>query len=674
MTKQAIDTINAFLDGIYADINAMDVPDVMRLWQVSMNDIPPEKKTIVDKSPQWLRLLLFFIFWIVISIGYTTYMAGKKMEDIAYSEFKEKVAAGDIVKIQVRGQKVTGQYTADKKKTGAQTKDKEPKQQETSVFSTVLPSFDDPELMVLLEKNDVIIQAEPDETNWLARIFISLLPWLLIIGFFVYINKKMKDQMGGMGGIGGKAGPFGFGKSKAKKIQPQEVDVTFDDVAGLENAKKELMEMVDYLKEPSVYLDLGAELPKGILMAGPPGTGKTLMAQAMAGEANVPFYSISGSEFIEMFVGVGASRVRDMFQVAKKNAPSLIFIDELDSIGRVRGTGVGGGHDEREQTLNQILSEIDGFSKRESVIVLAATNRPDVLDPALIRPGRFDRRINLEMPQKSARKKILKVHISKVKMAEDIDYDQLAGATAGFSGADLKNLVNEATLLAARKNKNQVEMQDFHESRDKIIMGLKREDRLSDKEKKRVAYHEAGHALAALLLSGADPLSKVTIIPRGRSLGATEQLPEEDRHNLSKEYLLNRISVMVGGRAAEEQVFSEITSGAGDDLKKASQLARQMVCQWGMSEKVGLMVFQKGTPHPFLGRELTEDKDYSEATAQVIDAEVKEILHQCHEQVKNILQENREKLDLLAKELIEKETLTSKEIETLLQNNDKESD
>jgi cell division protease FtsH len=544
-------------------------------------------------------------------------MAGKKLEDIAYSEFKEKVASGEVAKIQVKGQQVTGQYAADQEKTDAQTTDKEQQTQEPGVFSTVLPGFEDPTLMALLEKNNVVIHAETDETNWLARIFISLLPWLLIIGFFVYVNKKMSDQMGGMGG---KTGPFGFGKSKAKKIQQQEVDVSFDDVAGLENAKNELKEIVDYLKDPSVYLDLGAELPKGILLAGPPGTGKTLMAQAMAGEANVPFYSISGSEFIEMFVGVGASRVRDMFQVAKKNAPSLIFIDELDSIGRVRGTGVGGGHDEREQTLNQILSEIDGFSKQESVIVLAATNRPDVLDPALIRPGRFDRRINLEMPQKSARKKILKVHLSKVKMAEDIDYDQLAGATVGFSGADLKNLVNEATLLAARKNKNQVEMQDFHESRDKIIMGLKREDRLSEKEKNRIAYHEAGHALAALLLSGADPLSKVTIIPRGRALGTTEQLPKEDRHNLSKEYLLNRISVMVGGRAAEEEVFNDVSSGAGDDLKNASQLARQMVCQWGMSEKLGLMVFKKGEPHPFLGRELTQDKDYSEATAQVIDA------------------------------------------------------
>ncbi len=640
-----------------------------------------EKKNIIDKSPTWLRLLLFFVFWILISIGYTSFMADKQIEDIAYSEFKQKVAAGEVASIEVKGRKITGQYAEeekeapdeekasekeaapDKKETPEEAKGTDQPDPEPDAFSTVMPTFEDPELMPLLEKNQVEIHAEPDETNWLARGLISLLPWLLLIGFFVYANKKMKDQMGG---LGGPKGAFGFGKSKAKKIQKEEVDVTFEDVAGLENAKKELKEMSDYLRDPSAYLDLGAELPKGILLVGPPGTGKTLMSRAMAGEANVPFYSISGSEFIEMFVGVGASRVRDMFQVAKKNAPSLIFIDELDSIGRVRGTGVGGGHDEREQTLNQILSEIDGFGKQESVIVLAATNRPDVLDPALIRPGRFDRRISLEMPQKEARKQILKVHLKKVKKAGDIDYDSLAKATVGFSGADLKNLVNESTLLAARKDKKQVEMEDFHESRDKIMLGIKREDRLSDKEKKMIAYHEAGHALAALLIPGADPLSKVTIIPRGRSLGATEQVPEEDRHNLSKTYLLNRICIMVGGRAAEEEVFNDVTSGAGDDLKKASQLARRMVCQWGMSKQVGLMVFKKGEPHPFLGRELTEDKDYSEATAEIIDTEVKAILHNSYEQVQKILQENRQNLDLLAKELMDKETLTSEEIEELL--------
>ncbi len=633
-------------------------------WKYNMTESSPEKKSLIGKYPYRLRFLVFVVLWIVILIGYSYYMTDRKTEDIPYSEFKEKAAAGEVAVIEVEGRQITGQYVQEKNETSAETEDKKEQSEQPSYFSTVLPSFEDPELMKLLENKDVVIHAEADQTNWLAILFTSLLPWLLIIGFFVYISKKMKDQMGSMSGGGG---PFGFGRSKAKKIQKQEVDITFEDVAGLENAKKELREMVDYLKNPSAYHDLGAELPKGILLLGPPGTGKTLMARAVAGEANVPFYSITGSEFIEMFVGVGASRVRDMFQVAKKNAPSLIFIDELDSIGRVRGTGVGGGHDEREQTLNQILSEIDGFSKEESVIVLAATNRPDVLDPALVRPGRFDRRINLEMPRKSARKAILQVHIRKLQIKKDIDYDQLAGTTVGFSGADLKNLVNEAALLAARKGKKQVDMQDFHESRDKIILGIKREDRLSDKEKNMIAYHEAGHALCALLLPEADPLRKVSIIPRGSSLGATEQMPEEDRYNLSRSYLLGRISVMVGGRAAEEEIFDDITSGAGDDLKNASQLARRMVCQWGMSEKIGLMVFKKGEPHPFLGRELTQDKDYSEATAQMIDDEVKNILHECYKKVQEILRQNRQKLDLLAKKLLEKELLTSEEIEKILE-------
>jgi cell division protease FtsH len=513
----------------------------------------------------------------------------------------------------------------------------------------------------ILEQQEVTVTARPDKMNWMGTLLITLLPWVLIIGVFVYLNKRMKEQMGG-----GFGGPFSFGKSKAKKITFEEVDVVFDDVAGLENAKSELMEIVEYLKNPGKYTAIGAELPRGILLAGPPGTGKTLMARAMAGEAGVPFYSISGSEFIEMFVGVGASRVRDLFETAKKSAPSLIFIDELDSIGRVRGTGVGGGHDEREQTLNQILSEIDGFSRHEPVIVIAATNRPDVLDPALIRPGRFDRQISLDLPQKKARQEILQVHMKKLAMAENIDVDLLAAATVGFSGADLKNLVNEAALLAAKKEKKQVEMEDFNESRDKIIMGVRREERLSDEERKMVAYHEAGHALTALLLPGTDPLRKVTIVPRGRSLGATEQVPIEDRHNVGKKYLLNRIAVMMGGRAAEEEVFGDITSGAGDDLKQATQTARRMVCQWGMSKKVGLIVFRKGEPHPFLGRELTEERDYSEATARKIDEEVQSILEECHQKALNVLQENRTKLDQLAEELMKHETLSLDEIEKLL--------
>jgi cell division protease FtsH len=601
------------------------------------------------------RLLIFFILWIIISFGYVYLRVETSVKHIPYSVFKTEVQKGKVADIEMKGQEVMGKYKVDPKKAGSDAAGS------PTYFRTVIPSFEDPELVRILEQQEVTVTARPDKMNWMGTLLITLLPWVLIIGVFVYLNKRMKEQMGG-----GFGGPFSFGKSKAKKITFEEVDVVFDDVAGLENAKSELMEIVEYLKNPGKYTAIGAELPRGILLAGPPGTGKTLMARAMAGEAGVPFYSISGSEFIEMFVGVGASRVRDLFETAKKSAPSLIFIDELDSIGRVRGTGVGGGHDEREQTLNQILSEIDGFSRHEPVIVIAATNRPDVLDPALIRPGRFDRQISLDLPQKKARQEILQVHMKKLAMAENIDVDLLAAATVGFSGADLKNLVNEAALLAAKKEKKQVEMEDFNESRDKIIMGVRREERLSDEERKMVAYHEAGHALTALLLPGTDPLRKVTIVPRGRSLGATEQVPIEDRHNVGKKYLLNRIAVMMGGRAAEEEVFGDITSGAGDDLKQATQTARRMVCQWGMSKKVGLIVFRKGEPHPFLGRELTEERDYSEATARKIDEEVQSILEECHQKALNVLQENRTKLDQLAEELMKHETLSLDEIEKLL--------
>ena len=626
-----------------------------------MPDIKPSKNQVTgfQQYPPWLRLLLFFFLWMIISYGYVYFWSSDQIEHIPYSVFKTKLINNEVAKIEVKGQEVTGQYIT-KEKTSKEGKESNDSRQ-SPYFKTVIPSFNDPDLIKILEEKNVTITAKTEERSWFVSLLIILLPWLLIIGFFVVMNKKMREQMGGAGG-----GMFGFGRSKAKKITHEDVKVTFDDVAGLDNVKHELEEMVEYLKDPAAFQSLGAELPKGVLLAGPPGTGKTLMARAMAGEAGVPFYSISGSEFIEMFVGVGAARVRDMFKTARESAPSLIFIDELDSIGRARGTGIGGGHDEREQTLNQILSEIDGFSPQESVIVLAATNRPDVLDPALIRPGRFDRQITIDLPQKKARKEILAVHAKKVAIAKDIDLDRIAGATAGFTGADLKNLINEAALLAAGKGKNEVEEEDFNESRDKIILGVKREDHLSEEEKKMVAYHEAGHALTALMLPGSDPLNKVTIIPRGRSLGATEQVPKEDRHNYGKTYLLNRIAVMLGGRAAEQLVFKEITSGAGDDLKQATNVARRMICQWGMSEKIGLVVFKKGDPHPFLGRELTEEKDYSEATAELIDVEIKSILAECSDKAQQILKENRGKLDVLALELIDKETLSIGEIQELL--------
>jgi len=483
---------------------------------------------------------------------------------------------------------------------------------------------------------------------------------VLIIGFFIYTSRRLQQGAGGPGGL------FGFGKSKARLFTRSTSHITFRDVAGLENTKKELQEVVDYLKAPSKYTSLGGELPNGILLVGPPGVGKTHMARAVAGEADVPFYSISGSEFIEMFVGVGASRVRDMFDKAKKESPSIIFIDELDSIGRVRGTGLGGGHDEREQTLNQILAEMDGFAPHESVVVLAATNRPDVLDPALIRPGRFDRRISLDLPQKKARKAILEIHTRDIPVASDVDLGSIAARTAGFSGADLKNLANEAALLAARKEKKEVTDEDFDNARDKIIMGVEREDMINEGEKRIIACHEAGHALVARFMKGADPLEKVSIIPRGSSLGATEQIPVEDRHNLSRTYLMNRVAIMLGGRASEKILYNEVSTGAGDDLKKATELARRMVCQWGMSDKLGPVTFRQGEPHPFLGREMTQARDFSEETARLIDEEIRRITEQMEERARETLKNNREKLDALTYALLEHETLSREEIDELL--------
>jgi cell division protease FtsH len=487
-----------------------------------------------------------------------------------------------------------------------------------------------------------------------------MLPWLLIIGFFVYTSRKMSERFTGTDS------PFSFGKSKAKLYAKSKVATTFKDVAGLENAKQELMEVVDFLRSPEKYQALGAELPKGILLVGPPGVGKTLLVRATAGEADVTFYSISGSEFIEMFVGVGASRVRDMFNNAKKDAPAIIFIDELDSIGRVRGTGVGGGHDEREQTLNQILSEMDGFSPQESVIVIAATNRPDVLDPALVRPGRFDRQISLDLPSREARQKILELHAAQKPLAKNIDLEGIAARTVGFTGADLKNLVNEAALMAARKGRKEVTWEDFEEGRDKIILGIAREDLVNEDEKDVIACHEAGHALMAILTPGADPIKKVTIIPHGRSLGATEQIPKEDRHNFGRKLLIDRLKILLGGHAAEILVYDDITTGAGDDLKKATELARRMVSEWGMSDELGPVSYEHGTPHPFLGRRLAEQKDFSEKTGWLIDKEIQDLLGRTKQASLETLRGHRDKLDRLRKELRQKETLTIEEIRKLL--------
>jgi len=623
-----------------------------------------------NQSLNWRRIIWFLGVWLFLIFLFRGFAPGPNTGEISYTAFKRKVGRGEVAEVTFRGNQINGKFKQeDGEKNRSASDDSNSIFQlfggdtsQSNYFQTTKPALQDPDLLPLLDKNEVVIRAETRGRSWIGTLIITLLPWLLIFGLFFYAGKKMQERMIG----GDRGGIFGFAKSKAKLFDKKNIDVTYGDVAGLENAKKELREIVDYLKDPSKFQQLGGELPRGILLVGPPGVGKTLLAQATAGEADAPFYSISGSEFIEMFVGVGASRVRDMFKKAKKGAPSIIFVDELDSIGRVRGTGLGGGHDEREQTLNQILAEMDGFARHESVVVLAATNRPDVLDPALIRPGRFDRRITLELPQKKARKEILKTHTHKVPTADDVDLEHLAERMVGLSGADLKNMVNEAALLAARKNKQKVQVEDFDQAREKILLGIEREDVINDGEKQMVAYHEAGHALLAGLLPGADPLEKVSIIPRGQALGVTEQIPEEDRHNLKRSYLLNRIAIMLGGRVAEKIVFEDISSGAGNDLKKATQLARRMICQWGMSEKLGPVTFKHGEPHPFLSRELSESKDFSEHTARLIDEEIQRIATQMEQRAEKILSTNRDKLDVLAEQLLEHESLTKQEVSRIL--------
>lgn len=613
----------------------------------------PPKQTNLGRMPL-LWLLLFFLFAYYLLDG----MRQERAVALSYTEFKEEVRQDNIAEITVEGLEISGKFD------GTYTEVSGQDTLSYEQFATVRPSIEDRELMTLLEEHGVRINAKEESSNaWWQIFLISMLPWLLILGYFVYASRRMQGQMKGMFGGGGL---FNVGKSKAKRYRETENQMKFDDVAGLENAKRDLQEVIEYLKEPEKFTKLGADIPKGLLLVGPPGTGKTMLARATAGEADVAFYNISGSEFIEMFVGVGASRVRDMFSNAKKEAPSIIFIDEIDSIGRARGTGLGGGHDEREQTLNQILSEMDGFAPHESVVVMAATNRPDVLDPALTRPGRFDRQITLELPQKQAREKIFKIHIRKVPVASDVDIGTLAARTVGFSGADIKNLVNEAALLAGRKGKTEVDAECFDEARDKILLGHVREEMINDEEKKVIAHHEAGHALLARLLPGTDPVKKVTIIPRGRSLGVTEQMPEEDRHNLDRTYLLNRIAITLGGRAAEKLVYNDITNGAANDLKQVTRIARRMVCQWGMSEKLGAVSYNQGEDHMFLGREIAQSRDFSDETARLIDEEVQRIVGEMEEKAQKLLQENRSRLDSLAQALLEQETLDDEEIELIL--------
>jgi len=584
-------------------------------------------------------LVLWFFIAALAILLFNSLTPPAKQKEIVYSDFLEAVEDGRVVSVTIKGHKVTGQLS------------------DGSAFRTILPP--DPQVVPLLRAKGVRIAAKSEETPFLHSFLISWVPILVLIGLWIFFMRQM--QVGG-----GKA--FSFGRSRARMFtKDQGKRVTFKDVAGIEESKEEVREIIEFLKDPQKFTKLGGRIPKGILLVGPPGTGKTLLAKAIAGEADVPFLSISGSDFVEMFVGVGASRVRDLFAQAKKNAPCIVFIDEIDAVGRYRGAGLGGGHDEREQTLNQLLVEMDGFESNEGIIVIAATNRPDILDPALLRPGRFDRQVVVPIPDVKGREEILKVHTRNTPLADDVDLGVIARSTPGFTGADLENLVNEAALLAARKNKNRVGMEELEAAKDKVLMGTERKSMIiSEEERRDTAYHEAGHALVAKLTPGSDPIHKVSIIPRGQALGVTQQLPTDDRHIYSKEYLLANITTLMGGRAAEEVVLGHFTTGAGNDIERATEIARKMVCEWGMSERLGPLSFGRREEQVFLGKELVMHKDYSEKTAQEIDEEVRRIVNECYERAKGLIEQNIEVLHRLAGALLERESLTGDEIEEVL--------
>ena len=560
-------------------------------------------------------------------------------ERLNYSEFIAAVDSGKVGSVTIQGNDMIGKFTDGKE------------------FRSYKPS--DATISETLLEKKIAVSARPEEEkfSWFS-IFISWFPLILLVGVWIFFMRQMQSG-------GGKA--MSFGKSRAKLLTEAQGKITFEDVAGIEEAKEELEEIISFLKDPKKFTKLGGRIPKGVLLMGPPGTGKTLLARAIAGEAGVPFFSISGSDFVEMFVGVGASRVRDLFVQGKKSAPCIIFIDEIDAVGRHRGAGLGGGHDEREQTLNQLLVEMDGFESNEGVILIAATNRPDVLDPALLRPGRFDRQVVVPRPDVKGREAILKVHTKKTPLSSGVDMGVIARGTPGFSGADLANVVNEAALLAARKDKNSVDMQDFDDAKDKVLMGVERRSMvISEEEKKNTAYHEAGHTLVAKLIPGTDPVHKVSIIPRGRALGVTMQLPIEDKHSYSKESLLNRIAVLMGGRAAEEIVFNMMTTGAGNDIERATEIARKMVCEWGMSDKLGPVSFGKKDEQIFLGREMATQKNYSEATAVEIDFEIRRIVDENYARVMSLLKNKVDVLHKLSLELIVKENLSGDEVDRII--------
>ena len=590
---------------------------------------------------RFFKNVTFYLLIIIVAIWMIDYYSASTVSktDITYSAFMKHVQQDEVKQVTIVDNVISG-----KLKDG---KD----------FSTVAPSDDS--LIPTLRARDIEIKAElPPQPPWWTTILSSLLPMLLIVGIWFML---MQQSQGGGGRV------MNFGKSRARRYDEDNIKITFKDVAGADEAKQELEEVVEFLKHPKKYNDLGAKIPKGVLLYGPPGTGKTLLAKAVAGEAGVPFFSISGSDFVEMFVGVGASRVRDLFEQAKKSAPCIVFIDEIDAVGRQRGAGLGGGHDEREQTLNQLLVEMDGFGANEGIIMIAATNRPDILDPALLRPGRFDRQIVVDRPDIKGRQEILKVHVKGKPISPEVELGVIARRTPGFTGADLSNLVNEAALMAARKNKNKIDMPEMEEAAERVIMGPERRSRvISDKEKRLTAYHEGGHTLVGMLLDNTDPVHKVTIIPRGRAGGYTLSLPKEDRYYATRSEMLDELKVLLGGRVAEALVLKEISSGASNDLQRATSLARQMICEYGMSPELGPMTFGHRQDQVFLGRDIGRDKDYSEEVAAKIDKEIRKFIDEAYQKTVSLLNENMDKLHLIADALIERETLEGEEIDQLM--------
>ena len=646
---------------MYFKINISKIEGKKKPDPKNTKQAPLEKKGENKNNEfQWKRAGKTSLIWVMILMvaislsGLLT--TNDKSVEIQYFQYREFLETRQIVSADIIESVFYGEFSTPQSIPKGMTI-----LENVSKFHVILP-FIDREVMAEWDAYDVNYSFKGKSIDWTGY-FLNLLPWILIIGIWIFFIRRMQGGAGGgMGGI------FNFGKSKAKIWTSDMPKITFDDVAGCVEAKEELKEVIDFLKKPKRFQKLGAQIPKGALLIGPPGTGKTLLARAVAGEADVPFYNLSGAEFVEMFVGVGASRVRDLFEQGKKNTPCIIFIDELDAVGRQRGAGLGGGHDEREQTLNQLLVEMDGFESNQMVIVLAATNRPDILDPALLRPGRFDRQIIVDIPDIKGRFEILKVHTKKIVLNKrKMNLEELARGTPGLVGADLANLVNEAALLAARKRKKSVDMEDFEDAKDKVMMGIQRKSViLSDEEKKVTAYHESGHTLVATMTPGADPIHKVTIIPRGQALGITSQIPIDEKHNYSKDYIEGRLAILLGGRAAEQLIFNELTTGAGDDIEKATQIARKMVCEWGMSDVLGPMTFGKKNEEIFLGREIQSHRDYSESTARMIDEEVVRIIRKAQRSAATILEENVPILHIMANELLKYETLNSKDINRIM--------